>query len=611
MQNNKKLGRQSTKRAAIHAAIPVERLETRTLMYALSGFQWPSPEISYSFMPDGTSMLGGYTSALFQSMNAAAPAPAWQREFARAFQTWAQYTPLDFRLVSDDGSAQAAAGLVQGDARFGDVRIGARPAPTNVLGVSSFPTGGSTASGDMRLNSSVTYPIGGTPDLFSLVLHEAGHTLGLDHGPAGSVMYGAYTGTRADLTADDIAGIRAMYGARQPDAYDTAGPNDQFSTATTLAPTSTGLSLAADLTSRQDVDYYRLAIPAGVGAASFAVNAAGVSLLAPAVQVYDATGRLVASQSAGGAFGTDVSVSINGLVAGQTYTVVCDGATADAFGMGAYELTVGFEPAAPEPGAPPAAPTALAAAAASDTRVDLSWQDNSADELGFVIERSTDGGQTFAPAGSVGADTTQFPVTGLAAGTTYAFRVAAVNGAGASPWSDTASATTRQPAPDPEPDPEPTPEPKPALNPDRFEVNDLLSQSADLGSFNNFAATGLTIHDAADADFYSFSPRSGGTFRIATRFANADGNLDLFVYDAAGQLLGSGTTPGDGESVQLRLQDGQRYFARVSSPEGAVNTYGLSVTKSGGAGSGSGGAAQLFDGAIRRQLKPARPLPEL
>lgn len=92
-------------------------------------------------------------------------------------------------------------------------------------------------------------------------------------------------------------------------------------------------------------------------------------------------------------------------------------------------------------GTPPAAPSGLAATAVSQSEIDLSWTDNSSDETGFEIERSLDG-SSFSPVATVGADVTTYPDTGLSADTTYFYRVRAVNGAGASAFSNTASATT-------------------------------------------------------------------------------------------------------------------------------------------------------------------------
>jgi hypothetical protein len=93
------------------------------------------------------------------------------------------------------------------------------------------------------------------------------------------------------------------------------------------------------------------------------------------------------------------------------------------------------------PGDPPAPPSELAATAVSSTQIDLTWTDNSADEYGFEIERSSDS-SPWELVDTVGADVTTYPDTGLAPGTTYYYRVRAFNGSGVSAYSDPASATT-------------------------------------------------------------------------------------------------------------------------------------------------------------------------
>jgi hypothetical protein len=97
--------------------------------------------------------------------------------------------------------------------------------------------------------------------------------------------------------------------------------------------------------------------------------------------------------------------------------------------------------AAQETSTLPAAPSGLTANAASSTRIDLSWTDNASNELGFSVERATGGG-AFAAIASVGPDATGYADTGVASSTTYSYRVRAVNGAGSSPYSNVASATT-------------------------------------------------------------------------------------------------------------------------------------------------------------------------
>jgi hypothetical protein len=78
----------------------------------------------------------------------------------------------------------------------------------------------------------------------------------------------------------------------------------------------------------------------------------------------------------------------------------------------------------------------------SATRIDLAWTDESSDETGFDIERSDDGGSEWAVAGNVGANVEAFDDGGLAAGTTYSYRVRASSGNGASDPSNVATATT-------------------------------------------------------------------------------------------------------------------------------------------------------------------------
>ena len=94
-----------------------------------------------------------------------------------------------------------------------------------------------------------------------------------------------------------------------------------------------------------------------------------------------------------------------------------------------------------DPGTEPAAPTGLSATTQSSSAIDLAWIDNSGNETGFEIERSTDG-LSFAPIATTVEDVTVFSDSGLASSTTYYYRVLAFNNNGDSTFSDTSSATT-------------------------------------------------------------------------------------------------------------------------------------------------------------------------
>jgi LmbE family N-acetylglucosaminyl deacetylase len=95
-------------------------------------------------------------------------------------------------------------------------------------------------------------------------------------------------------------------------------------------------------------------------------------------------------------------------------------------------------------------PTQTTAQAVSQTEIDLTWRDNSRDETGFFIERAPDvngAPGAFAQLDSVGPNVTTYANTGLVLGTTYWYRIRAVNLTGVSGYDDPISAVTLAPAP--------------------------------------------------------------------------------------------------------------------------------------------------------------------
>lgn len=103
-----------------------------------------------------------------------------------------------------------------------------------------------------------------------------------------------------------------------------------------------------------------------------------------------------------------------------------------------YSLVGGTTP--PPPPAP-AAPTNLTANATSTSAIALTWADNATDETGYYVERLN--GSLWSRIATLGANVTGYTNTGLSAGTSYSYRVQAYNGAGASAYSNEASATTQ------------------------------------------------------------------------------------------------------------------------------------------------------------------------
>jgi len=105
------------------------------------------------------------------------------------------------------------------------------------------------------------------------------------------------------------------------------------------------------------------------------------------------------------------------------------------------QTSVGVFGLLPIASAPPTAPTNLTAQPVSPVQVNLSWTDNSTNEGGFEIWRSTDN-TNFTNISIAAANSTTFSDTSAAVNTTYYYKVRAENTAGSSVYTNTATAKT-------------------------------------------------------------------------------------------------------------------------------------------------------------------------
>jgi predicted Zn-dependent protease len=428
-------GKPSRKRSSRSARVRLglETLESRLTPYAVSGNAWPNPQlITLSFMPDGTLVSSGsngaITSDLFATLNARFSTAAWENAILTAAQTWAQQANINFTVVNDNGTPSGQGPYQQGDPGMGDIRIGAYNLGASVLGGTYMPPAANNFSvaGDLNFNDHATYNIGTTYDLQTVALHELGHALGLGHSYSSSaVMWPSYGGVKQKLTTDDINGIQAIYGARQPDQYAQgqsggllgnllgtvtgllgvgagSNPNDvnnSFQSATNLTSLINPTSLVAqvpnlNIISTSDVHYFYFVAPAGTsGTVTFNVQSAGLSLLRPAMTVYAANQASVLGSAAGTSAdfnGDNLTVTLNGVTPGQAFYVKVSGSDTTAFSTGAYALTANFgtglAPVVTPPSTPIADGTPLQAGGAQGLVTNLS----DLDEAWLAAQQGTD-----------------------------------------------------------------------------------------------------------------------------------------------------------------------------------------------------------------------------
>ena len=143
-----------------------------------------------------------------------------------------------------------------------------------------------------------------------------GHALGIGNSTdPNSPMLENYSGVRTGLTADDISAVRSLYGSGRGTGSKTTTP---FSAAKEVkapagSPANASPVILADLTTAQDVDYFKFRAGA-TGTLTVRVDASS-SLLAARLTVYDAAGNVVGT-AAGTPLGGPIQVHLTGVEAG-------------------------------------------------------------------------------------------------------------------------------------------------------------------------------------------------------------------------------------------------------------------------------------------------------
>ncbi len=279
--------------------------------YVLENLKWGSPApgtsggtIRWAVVSSGSTLPANQPYSPAYTSVGSAFIPTIRAAFAR----WDAVGNFDFFEVSDPSNADMIVAFDE-----------LTSAGSSTIGLAQYYYSGATLqrsyiSFDLdrryRTQDGVIHTVGTSTgsanDLFTLALHEIGHSLGLGHeDDFDTVMNSFQDAVLTDLTSDDISGIRAIYGT--PSATPTV---DEYpGTVATSATVALGGSITGRIDTTTDEDWFRVTLTAGT---NYRIDLRGNdsgsgTLLDPFVRLLNSNGTVLASDDDSGT-GTDSQI---------------------------------------------------------------------------------------------------------------------------------------------------------------------------------------------------------------------------------------------------------------------------------------------------------------